>query len=123
MRSDSEIYLEEARMNTKRNFRFGYALVGAIALGGTAASAAEQITFVSQGGGWTDMCHSILSNENAIAALTTNGNASVKALFPSSQPGGTPGGLLTTTGFPLIDNTGGTFTVPPSVARRRSGSR
>jgi uncharacterized repeat protein (TIGR01451 family)/uncharacterized repeat protein (TIGR02543 family) len=66
-------------------------------------------TFVSQGGGWTAMCHSILSNENAIAALTTNGSTSVKALFPSSQPGGTPGGLLTTTGFPLIDNTGGTW--------------
>jgi uncharacterized repeat protein (TIGR01451 family)/uncharacterized repeat protein (TIGR02543 family) len=89
-------------------------------------------TFVSQGGGWTAMCHSILSNENAIAALTTNGSASVKALFPSSQPGGTPGGLLTTTGFPLIDNTGGTWSnllpgypaaqaVPTTVAQSLPG--
>src|SRR5256885_12185207 len=41
---------------TKRDFRFGYLLVGAslgaIGLAGTAANAAEQITFVSQGGAY-----------------------------------------------------------------------
>lgn len=39
-------------MNTVRNFGLGCALLGAIALGGTAANAAEQITFVSQGGAY-----------------------------------------------------------------------
>src|SRR3954468_9675442 len=41
---------------TKRDFRFGYLLVGAslgaIGLAGTAANAAGQITFVSQGGAY-----------------------------------------------------------------------
>src|SRR3954466_14711798 len=44
--------MEEARVMPKRLSGFGYALLGAIALGGTAASAAEQITFVSQGGAY-----------------------------------------------------------------------
>lgn len=39
-------------MNTVRNSGLGCALLGAIALGGTAANAAEQITFVSQGGAY-----------------------------------------------------------------------
>ena len=115
---------------TPHNSGYSYSLIDPTNLGTKTYSQLD--TFVSQGGGWTATCHSILSNENAIAALTTNGNASVKALFPSSQPGGTPGGLLTTTGFPVIDNTGGTWSnltpglpaaqgVPTTVAQSLPG--
>jgi len=94
---------------TPHNSGYSYSLTDPTNLG--TKTYAQLDSFVQQGGGWTALCHSILSNENAIAALTTNGNTSVKALFPTSQPGGVPGGLLTTTGFPLIDNTGGTWSV------------
>src|SRR5437588_12926924 len=56
MRSANEICLvaKEATMTTKQHY--GYALLGAslgaLALGGTAANAGEQITFVSQGGAY-----------------------------------------------------------------------
>jgi len=73
--------------------------------------------FVNQGGGWTALCHSILSNENAIADLTRNGSAAVKSLFATSLPGGVPGGFLTTTGFTTISNTAGTWTVDPTAVK------
>ena len=62
---------------------------------------AQLDTFVHQGGGWTALCHSFSSNDTWIANLTKNGSASVKALFKTSQPGGIPGGFLTTNGFPF----------------------
>ena len=55
---------------------------------------------MQQGGGWTALCHSILSNENNIADLTRNGSPAVKSLFKTSLGGGKPGGFLTTNGFP-----------------------
>ena len=54
------------------------------------------------GGGWTALCHSILSNENNINDLTRNGSPAVKNLFFASRPGGIPGGFLTTNG--LLDD-------------------
>src|SRR5690349_22765697 len=51
MRLVSEIPLEEARMTMKQKFGLGCALLGAIAFAG-AADAADQITFVSQGGAY-----------------------------------------------------------------------
>ena len=77
---------------------------------------AQLDTFVQQGGGWTATCHSIVSNENDIADLTQNGSLAVKSLFKTSLPGGLPGGFLTTNGFPVIDNTGGTATINPTEA-------
>lgn len=63
--------------------------------------------FVSQGGGWTALCHSILSNENAIADLYLNSSPEVKSLFNASIDGG----FLTYTGFGDIANKDGTFNV------------
>jgi uncharacterized repeat protein (TIGR01451 family) len=94
---------------TPHNSGYAYSLSDPLNLG--TETYAQLDTFVQEGGGWTALCHSVLSNENAIAALTTNGTASVKALFKTSQPGGVPGGFLTTNGFPSIDNTGGTWSV------------
>ena len=72
---------------------------------------AELDNFVAQGGGWLALCHSILSNENNIAAfyaLSPSGaTASVRALFKS--PVG--GGFLTQNGFPVISNKGGSWVV------------
>jgi hypothetical protein len=82
---------------TPHNSGYSYSLSDPTNLG--TQTYAQLDTFVQEGGGWTALCHSILSNENAIAQLTTNGTASVKALFKTSQPGGVPGGFLTTTGF------------------------
>ena len=65
---------------------------------------AELDNFVNQGGGWIALCHSILSNENAIVDLYGSTGA-VRALFPSAVPGG----FLTQFGFPAIDNVGGTW--------------
>src|SRR5947199_1773448 len=94
---------------TPHNSGYTYSLSDPTNLG--TKTYAQLDTFVHDGGGWTALCHSILSNENAIAALTTNGGASVKALFQTSQAGGVPGGFLTTNGFSTIDNTGGTWNV------------
>ncbi len=72
---------------------------------------------MNQGGGWTALCHSIESNENAMADLTRNGSAAVKALFKTSEPGGKPGGLLTENGFPDINNNGGNWAVHAAAAK------
>jgi len=63
--------------------------------------------FVQQGGGWTALCHSIISNENAMVNLYTRSSPAVRALFKSTVNGG----LLTSSGFTSIANTGGTWTV------------
>jgi uncharacterized repeat protein (TIGR01451 family) len=63
--------------------------------------------FVFQGGGWIALCHSILSNENNIAALYKSTEPSVRSLFASSQNTG----FLTQSGFTSIANGGGTWTV------------
>ncbi len=54
------------------------------------------------------MCHSILSNENAIVDLYANSAPAVRSLMTSVVGGG----FLTKFGFPAIDNVGGTWTVP-----------
>ena len=99
---------------TPHNGGFGYSLTDPSSLGTRAY--AQLDTFVHQGGGWTALCASIESNENAIADLTLNGNAAVKALFKTSLPGGKPGGMLTETGFPDITNDGGNWEVVPAQA-------
>ena len=99
---------------TPHNSGYSYSLSDPNNLG--TRTYAQLDSFVHQGGGWTALCHSILSNENAMANLTLNGTNPVKALFKTSLPGGKPGGFLTTTGFSTIDNTGGTWTVNPAAA-------
>ena len=42
---------------------------------------------MQEGGGWTALCHSILSNENNISDLTRNGSPAVKSLFKTSLAG------------------------------------
>ncbi len=70
--------------------------------------------FNYQGGGWTALCHSILSNENNLVDLYNNSSPAVRALFYSPVNGG----LLTRNGFPAIQNKGdkGSWTVIPSSA-------
>jgi uncharacterized repeat protein (TIGR01451 family) len=99
---------------TPHNGGYSYSLIDPTNLG--TRTYAQLDTFVNQGGGWTAMCHSILSNENNIANLTLSGSPAVKALFRTSALGGVPGGLLTTTGFSRISNTGGAWTVTPEGA-------
>jgi len=99
---------------TPHNSGYAYSLSDPTNLGTKTYAAFDN--FVHQGGGWTALCHSILSNENFISDLTRNGNASVKALFKTSLPGGQPGGFLTTTGFSTISNVGGTWAVVPPAA-------
>ncbi len=94
---------------TPHNSGYSYSLTDPNNLG--TRTYAELDRFVHQGGGWTAMCHSILSNENNFVNLTTNGSAAVKALFATSRPGGQPGGLLTYGGFSTISNVGGLWTV------------
>lgn len=65
--------------------------------------------FVMMGGGWIALCHSILSNENAIADLYLNSSPPVRALF--SSPAGGAGGFLMKYGMPEKANIGGTYTV------------
>jgi uncharacterized repeat protein (TIGR01451 family) len=76
---------------------------------------AQLMEFVRLGGGWTALCHSILSNEDYIADININGNPAVKALFTISNSivGTTQitGGMLTITGFQDIQNVGGTWVV------------
>jgi uncharacterized repeat protein (TIGR01451 family) len=90
---------------TPHNGGYSYSLTDSANLG--TRTYAELDYFVHQGGGWIALCHSILSNENAIANLYNNGSPAVKALFKAT--GG--GGFLTKTGFPSIANKGGTWTV------------
>ena len=99
---------------TPHNSGYAYSLTDPTNLGTRAY--AQLDSFVHDGGGWTAMCHSILSNENNISDLTWNGSASVKNLFYAGRPGGVRGGFLTTNGFSTIDNTGGTWTVDPGAA-------
>jgi uncharacterized repeat protein (TIGR01451 family) len=99
---------------TPHNGGYSYSLSDPTNLGTKAYSQLDK--FVQQGGGWTATCHSILSNENAMANLTVNGTPAVQNLFATSLPGGKPGGFLTASGFPTIDNTGGTWTVDPANA-------
>ncbi len=73
--------------------------------------------FVFQGGGWIALCHSILSNENAIADLYRNSTPAVRAMFASSVNSG----FLTQAGFTTIANGAGTYTVPPEGARQPVG--
>lgn len=96
------------------NGGYAYSLTDPTNLGTRAYSQLD--TFVHQGGGWSAMCHSILSNENNINDLTRNGSAAVKALFKTTLPGGEPGGFLTTNGFSTISNKAGTWTVNPAQA-------
>jgi LPXTG-site transpeptidase (sortase) family protein len=90
---------------TPHNSGYSYSLTDITNLG--TQTYAELDFFTFKGGGWTALCHSILSNENNINALTRNGSPSVKALFESSKPGG----MLTQNGFPSIANLGGVWTV------------
>ncbi len=90
---------------TPHNSGYTYSLTDPTNLGTQAYAELDYFTY--QGGGWTALCHSILSNENNINALYRNGNASVQALFKSTAPGG----MLTQFGFPAINNVGGTWTV------------
>ncbi|HVA30485.1 MAG TPA: DUF11 domain-containing protein [Gaiellaceae bacterium] len=101
---------------TPHNGGYSYSLSDPSSLGTRAY--AQLDTFVNQGGGWTALCHSILSNENAIQDLTVNGNTAVKSLFATSLPGGKPGGFLTSSGFDTISNStgGGTWRVNPASA-------
>ena len=99
---------------TPHNSGYAYSLTDPNNLG--TKTYAQLDTFVHQGGGWTALCHSILSNENYIRDLTVNSSAAVKSLFKTSLPGGQPGGFLTSSGFTSIDNTGGTWTVNPPAA-------
>src|SRR4051812_10389833 len=99
---------------TPHNGGYSYSLSDTTDLGTRAY--AQLDTFVHDGGGWTALCHSILSNENNINNLTRNGTPAVKNLFYASRPGGIPGGFLTTNGFPSIANGSGTWTVRPTSA-------
>src|SRR4051812_11254575 len=99
---------------TPHNDGYAYSLTNTTDLGTRAYSQLD--TFVHDGGGWTALCHSILSNENSINNLTRNGSAAVKNLFYASRPGGIPGGFLTTNGFSTISNASGTWNVRPSSA-------
>lgn len=100
---------------TPHNNGYAYSLTDPSNLG--TRTYRELDTFVNQGGGWTALCHSILSNENAFAALTKNGSPAVKAMFKTSLPGGKPGGLLTENGFSTISNTGGSWAIKPLAAK------
>ena len=100
---------------TPHNSGYAYSLSDPTNLGTKTYSQLD--TFVHQGGGWTALCHSVLSNENFIRDLTVNGSAAVKALFKTSLPGGQPGGFLTSSGFTSIDNTGGLWTVDSLAAK------
>lgn len=95
---------------TPHNSGYAYSLTDPNNLG--TRTYAELDNFVDQGGGWTALCHSILSNENNISALTTSGSPAVKALFNNPLPGG----FLTVAGFTTIDNTAGAWTVPMAAA-------
>src|SRR6185295_16191687 len=99
---------------TPHNGGYSYSLTDPTNLGTRTYSQLD--TFVHQGGGWTALCHSVLSNENFIADLTRNGTPAVKSLFKTSLPGGKPGGFLTTTGFPNISNGGGTWNMRTPAA-------
>jgi len=90
---------------TPHNGGYSYSLTDPTNLG--TKTYAELDYFVNQGGGWVALCHSILSNENAIADLYKNSSPSVRALFKSD----TNGGFLTYGGFTAIANGGGTWTV------------
>jgi uncharacterized repeat protein (TIGR01451 family) len=90
---------------TPHNGGYSYSLTDPANLGTQVYAELDYFTF--QGGGWTALCHSILSNENNINDLYRNGAAAVRALFKSTAPGG----MLTQFGFPAIANTGGTWTV------------
>ena len=99
---------------TPHNSGYAYSLTDPTNIG--TRTYAQLDAFVQDGGGWTALCHSILSNENNISDLTRNGSPAVKSLFKTSLVGGLPGGFLTTNGFPVIDNTGGTATINPTEA-------
>jgi uncharacterized repeat protein (TIGR01451 family) len=90
---------------TPHNGGYSYSLTDPTNLG--TKTYAELDYFVNQGGGWVALCHSILSNENAIADLYKNSSPAVRALFNSD----TNGGFLTYGGFTDIANGGGTWTV------------
>ncbi len=94
---------------TPHNTGYAYSLTDPANLG--TKTYAQLDNFVQQGGGWVALCHSILSNENAVANLTLNGSLAVKQLFRTSLPGGQPGGFLTYTGLTGKDNVSGTWTV------------
>lgn len=97
---------------TPHNGGYSYSLTDPSNLG--TRTYAELDKFVFYGGGWIALCHSILSNEDAIANLYRNSNATVRALFPSSQNSG----FLTQTGFGAnIVNKAGTYQfLIPSLA-------
>jgi uncharacterized repeat protein (TIGR01451 family) len=90
---------------TPHNSGYYYSLTDPTNLG--TRTYAQLDYFVQQGGGWMALCHSIVSNENAIANLYKYGSPSVRALFTSTVNGG----FLTHNGFTTIANTGGTWTV------------
>jgi uncharacterized repeat protein (TIGR01451 family) len=91
---------------TPHNGGYGYSLTDPTNLG--TRTYAELDKFVFYGGGWIAMCHSILSNENAVSDLYRNGNPGVRALFLSTQNTG----FLTQAGFGAnIVNKGGAYSV------------
>ncbi len=92
---------------TPHNSGYSYSLTDPADIGTRTYAALDY--FVMQGGGWMALCHSILSNENAIAALYKSGSPAVRALFTAPAAG--EGGFLTKNGFSDISNKSGTWTV------------
>ncbi|MCX6245970.1 MAG: hypothetical protein NTU98_14850 [Bacteroidetes bacterium] len=90
---------------TPHNGGYSYSLTDPTNLGTRTYAALD--FFVQKGGGWMALCHSVLSNENAIVDLYKNSSPSVRALFTSSLNGG----FLTDNGFSTISNASGTWTV------------
>ena len=68
---------------TPHNSGYSYSLTDPNNLG--TKTYAQLDTFVEQGGGWTALCHSILSNENYIADLTLNGSPTATAVSEAER--------------------------------------
>jgi hypothetical protein len=112
---DENLAKEEARMTTKADFRFGYALfgasLGALALVGGTACAAEQITFVSQGGAYQEAQTVAILDPSAKKLGITINQDSIPDAWPAikTQVG---------SGKPIWD----VVDTPTEPARRRAGA-
>ena len=76
---------------TPHNTGYSYSLTDPTNLGTKTYAALD--TFVQQGGGWTALCHSILSNENNIANLTLFGSVANIIVMEGAGPRGNIGFL------------------------------
>jgi uncharacterized repeat protein (TIGR01451 family) len=90
---------------TPHNGGYSYSLTDPNNLG--TRTYAQLDSFVDQGGGWVALCHSILSNENAIMNLYKNSSPTVRSMFLSDVNGG----FLTYNGFGAIANKAGIYNV------------